>query len=37
MARKRDKPDEIVTKLRKVEVLQGQGMAVADTPAQCSP
>jgi len=30
MAGKRDKPEEIVTKLRQVEVLQGQGMAVAD-------
>ena len=29
MAGKRDKPEEIVTKLRQVEVLQGQGMAVA--------
>ena len=30
MAGKQDKPGEIVTKLRQVEVLQGQGMAVAD-------
>ena len=28
MANKRDKPDEIVTKLRQVEVLRGQGMAI---------
>ena len=26
MAGKRDKPEEIVTKLRQVEVLQGQGL-----------
>jgi hypothetical protein len=30
MAGKRDKPEEIVVKLRQVEVLQGQGMSVAD-------
>jgi len=30
MANKRHKPDEIVTKLRQVEVLRGQGKAVAD-------
>ncbi len=29
MAR-RDKPEEIVSKLRQVEVLQGQGMTIAD-------
>jgi transposase-like protein len=34
MAGKRDKPEEIVTKLRQVEVLQGQGMAVADAVRQ---
>ena len=34
MAEKRDKPEEIVTKLRQVEVLQGQGMAVADAVRQ---
>ena len=34
MAGKRDKPEEIVTKLRQVEVLQGQGMAVADAGRQ---
>ena len=30
MAGKRDKPEEIVAKLRQVEVLQGHGMPVAD-------
>ncbi len=30
MATKRHKPEEIVTKLRQVEVLIGQGMARAD-------
>ena len=30
MAGKRDKPEEIVSKLRQVEVLQGQGMTIAD-------
>jgi transposase-like protein len=34
MAGKRDKPEEIVTKLRQVEVLQGQGMPVADAVRQ---
>ena len=34
MAGKRNKPEEIVTKLRQVEVLQGQGMAVADAVRQ---
>ena len=34
MAGKRDKPEEIVTKLRQVELLQGQGMAVADAVRQ---
>ncbi len=29
MAR-RDKPEEIVSKLRQIEVLQGQGMTIAD-------
>ena len=33
MAGKRDKPEEIVVKLRQVEVLQGQGMSVADERA----
>ena len=31
MATKRHKPEEIVTKLRQVEVLVGQGMARIDT------
>ncbi|KNX42089.1 hypothetical protein ROTO_12920 [Roseovarius tolerans] len=30
MAGKRDKPEEIVLKLRQVEVLQGQGSSIAD-------
>jgi transposase-like protein len=30
MARKREKPEDIVMKLRQVEVLQGQGMSTAD-------
>ena len=30
MARKREKPEDIVMKLRQVEVLQGQGMSNAD-------
>ena len=30
MARKRERPEDIVSKLRQVEVLQGQGMTVAD-------
>ena len=34
MAGKRDKPEEIITKLRQVEVLQGQGMPVADAVRQ---
>ena len=34
MAHKRHKPDEIVTKLRQVEVLRGQGMAMADAVRQ---
>jgi len=34
MAGKRDKPEEIVAKLRQVEVLQGQGMPVADAVRQ---
>lgn len=34
MAGKRDKPEEIVLKLRQVEVLQGQGMPVADAVRQ---
>ena len=34
MARKRYRPEEIVTKLRQVEVLQSQGMAAADAIRQ---
>ena len=34
MAGKREKPEEIVSKLRQVEVLQGQGMSVADAVRQ---
>lgn len=34
MSNKRHKPDEIVTKLRQVEVLRGQGMAMADAVRQ---
>jgi len=34
MAGKRDTPEEIVVKLRQVEVLQGQGMSVADAVRQ---
>ena len=34
MARKRHKPEEIVAKLRQVEVLQSQGMSAADAIRQ---
>jgi transposase-like protein len=34
MAGKRDKPEEIVLKLRQVEVLQGQGSSIADSVRQ---
>lgn len=34
MAGKRDKPEDIVLKLRQVEVLQGQGKSVADAVRQ---
>jgi hypothetical protein len=34
MAEKREKPEEIVMKLRQVEVLQGQGMSVAEALRQ---
>ena len=34
MPRKRFKPEEIVTKLRQVDVLQSQGMSVADAIRQ---
>jgi len=34
MSTKRHKPEEIVTKLRQVEVLRGQGLAMADAVRQ---
>ncbi|WP_425602849.1 transposase [Hoeflea algicola] len=34
MAGKREKPEEIVSKLRQVEVLQGQGATIADAVRQ---
>ena len=34
MAEKREKPEEIVLRLRQVEVLQGQGMTVAEAVRQ---
>jgi transposase-like protein len=34
MANKRHKPEEIVTKLRQVEVLRGRGMPMADAVRQ---
>jgi transposase-like protein len=34
MPGKRPKPEEIVSKLRQVEVLQGQGMLIADAVRQ---
>ena len=34
MAGKREKPEEIVSKLRQVEVLQGQGITIADAVRQ---
>ena len=34
MAGKRPKPEEIVSKLRQVEVLQGQGMSIVDAVRQ---
>jgi putative transposase len=34
MAGKRDKPEDVVLKLRQVEVLQGQGKSVADAVRQ---
>ena len=36
MSNKRHKPEEIVTKLRQVEVLAGQGMARIDAILQIS-
>jgi putative transposase len=34
MAGKREKPEDIISKLRQVEVLQGQGMTIADAVRQ---
>ncbi|SFQ22002.1 transposase, partial [Tranquillimonas alkanivorans] len=34
MAGKREKPEDIVLKLRQVEVLQGQGLSVGDAARQ---
>ena len=34
MAGKREKPEDIVSKLRQVEVLQGQGMTIAEAVRQ---
>jgi transposase-like protein len=34
MAGKREKPEDIVTKLRQIEVLHGQGVAIADAVRQ---
>jgi len=34
MAGKREKPEAIVSKLRQVEVLQGQGMTIAEAVRQ---
>jgi len=34
VAGKREKPEDIVSKLRQVEVLQGQGMTIADAVRQ---
>ena len=34
MAGKREKPEDIVSKLRQVEVLQGQGMTIAEAARQ---
>ena len=34
MAGKREKPEEIVLKLRQVEVLQGQGATIAEAVRQ---
>ena len=36
MAEKREKPEEIVSKLRQVEVLQGQGITIAEAMRQIS-
>lgn len=37
MAGKLNKPEEMVVKLREVEVLQGQGMSVADAVLRIGP
>ena len=34
MAGKRDKPEDVVLKLRQVEVLQGQGMGISEAVRQ---
>ena len=34
MAGKREKPEDIVSKLRQIEVLQGQGMTITDAVRQ---
>ncbi len=34
MAGKREKPEQIVVKLRQIEVLQGQGVSIADAARQ---
>ena len=34
MAGKRDKPEDVVLKLQQVEVLQGQGMGIAEAVRQ---
>ncbi len=34
MAGKREKPEDIVAKLRQVEVLQGQGLTIAEAVRQ---
>lgn len=34
MAGKRDRPEDIVLKLRQVEVLQGQGKSISDAVRQ---
>jgi putative transposase len=34
MAGRRDKPEDILSKLRQVEVLQGQGMTIAGAARQ---
>jgi transposase-like protein len=34
MAGKREKPEDIISKLRQIEVLQGQGMTIVDAARQ---